>query len=416
MTREVIQRVKVTDIYRKTLASNKITVVNSGGARSSKSYSLMQIFTQKFVAGKNQMLGITRKTMPALKMSTYDKFMTMLWDYGISRMEGFNHDKTYNLLTLGTNQLQFFSLDNPERIKSTDFNYIWMEEANEFSYEDYLVLLTRLSTEPNPGNKNQMYLSLNPSDGNSWVYDLERDIDAEFIHSTYKNNPFLSEQYINNILLKLKEKDMNAYRVFAMGLKGRREGIIYPDYKLVDNFPDNLDETFYGIDFGFNDAMAVVELGRKEDDIYVDQVVYESGLTTAKLIKLLNGLNLPKNACYYADSAEPDRIEEIEDAGYNVYPAKKGKNSVCAGIDKVKSHNLFVTKKSVNIIKEISDYAWRKDRNSRILDEPVKYNDHAMDAIRMAIFTHIKSNAILSVDHIKQVNTDSGVAKQTVEY
>jgi len=134
--------------------------------------------------------------------------------------------------------------------------------------------------------------------------------------------------------------------------------------------------------FGFNNATALVKIGERDQEIYIDETLYESGLTNTDLITRMNDLIKNKNDEIIADCAEPQRIEEIDNAGYNVFPCIKGKGSVKIGIDRVKRKKLHITKRSVNIIKEIKGYKWKEDRHGHVLDEPVPFRDHSMDAIR----------------------------------
>ena len=162
-----MREIGVTPIYHKTRECKAKTIVNVGGAGSSKSYSIAQLLIEKMATEKNKKIGICRKTFPALRMTALDLVIGLLKDYGT--YDPNKHNKSNNTYTHKTNVIQFFSLDEAEKIKSADFSYIWMEECNEFSYEDYIVLKLRLRQPTQEGEVNQMFLSCNPVDAHSWV-------------------------------------------------------------------------------------------------------------------------------------------------------------------------------------------------------------------------------------------------------
>lgn len=380
-------RRKVTRIYKETRNCDKKVVVNVGGARSSKSHSIIQHFLELATIGKSCMFGICRKTMPALKMSTMKKFFEVLDEYGIYNRK--YHNKTENYYILNGNRLQFFSLDQPDRIKSTEFSAIWMEEANEFTYRDYITLLTRLSGKEVPGFRNRLFMSLNPDDADGYVAKkISARKDAHIIYSTYKDNPFLNKEYIEE-LENLKDIDPDYYRIYALGKWGQMRHKIYSNYTFVDDIPLHWDNAQYGLDFGYNNPSCLIKVYWRDRIPYIKQEIYKTHLTTEDLIEeMKRRIPMSHRGFYmYADSAEPDRIQTIARAGFNIHPAVKDVN---AGIDTVKSFNLHILKDSLETIKEIQSYKWKLDKNDQPLDSPLEYNDHAMDAIRYAIHSHLK--------------------------
>ena len=379
-------RFKKTPVYNRNARCKTQVAVNIGGARSSKSYSIAQLYLTRLNNETGKNFGITRKTMPALKMTTMRVFIDMLKEYGRYREE--YHNKTDNYYVFNGNRLQFFSLDNPEKIKSTEFNYLWMEEANEFTYNDYMVFRTRMSGSCKKGEFNQLHLSLNPSDAAGWIPKkllAKPSKDITVIHSTYRDNPFLPPDYVKQ-LEGLKNIDENYYRIYALGQWGILKGLIYPNVKDVpaSQWPTSFDEVLYGVDFGFNNPTCVMFIGRKGRDLYLKELVYETGLTTAALIKRLDDIISPsdRSCVMVADSAEPDRISELCNAGYNCIPADKSQNSVKAGIDFCKSQTIYLHENSVNARTEFNSYKWREGPDGEPMDEPVKYLDHAVDAFR----------------------------------
>ena len=366
--------------YRFLVETKKRVNILYGGAGSSKSWSIAQfLLLEKMYKEQDIRMLITMKTRPALKKAAWLLMNDLIKKYDLP---GCVPNKSDLTLTVGNNQMFFVPLDDPEKLKSFEkINYIWGEEFTENTWDDFLQLGLRCRGE-NKNGKNQLYFSFNPVDELSFLKAItDNPPDNTAVqHSTYKDNPFLdadNREYIES----LKTQDLTYWKIYGQGTWASPENIIYKNWDIVDEFPE-CDKVGYGLDFGFNNATALVKIGERDQEIYIDETLYESGLTNTDLITRMNDLIKNKNDEIIADCAEPQRIEEIDNAGYNVFPCIKGKGSVKIGIDRVKRKKLHITKRSVNIIKEIKGYKWKEDRHGHVLDEPVPFRDHSMDAIR----------------------------------
>lgn len=379
-----MRQIAVTNIFKKTYNSNKTIVVNRGGARSSKSYSIAQLLVMKLTKEYNRSILVTRKTMPALKITAYKLIIDLLKEYGYYQY--CDHNKTDNILIYRpTNTfILFSSLDDVERIKSTEWNYIWMEEASEFKYNDYMILKLRLSAPTDI--MNHIYLSFNPISAFHWIKTkvIEVETEVEEIISTYLDNPFLSQSYID-MLLEIKDQDKNYWSIYGLGEWGILENIIYSNYSTINKLPIEFDQIVYGLDFGFNHSTVLIQVGEQDNELYLSELLYQNKLTNNDVIDKLNLLISNKNDYIYADSAEPARIEEIRRAGFNIRASDK---SVKDGIDFCKRKHLYINKNSVNLIKEIGGYKYKEDKDGNALEEPLKFNDDACDAFRYPIYTH----------------------------
>lgn len=390
-----------TEIFEWNYNCNSEIVVNVGGARSSKSFSLAQLFIIKLLTESNKRFLVLRKTLPSMRISTYKLIIDLLSEYGI--YEPANHNKTGRTYVHRNNFLHFTGLDDPQKIKSTEWNYVWMEEANEFSWEDFITLKTRMSAKSGDGKPNQMFLSLNPCDKGNWVYQKViksksskvKKLKSQIVvfESNYLNNPFLSTDYVNS-LLALKDEDETYYKIYTLGQWAVPKNLIYNNWEITENFPENFDEVIYGLDFGFNNPTALVKIGYYDGNIYLKQTIYETKLTNEQLIGRMKELIDAKHDFIYADCAEPQRIEEIYRAGFNIHPAEK---SVRDGIDFLKRRKLYVHPESCDLIEELKKYKWKEDRDGKILDEPVKFMDHAMDALRYGIYSHSRKRGELKL-------------------
>jgi len=371
-----ILKIQGTPVLAKNLAVKTRFTVNQGGARSSKTHSILQMYILMLMQEQKKVLTITRKTFPSLRASAMRDFFDILM--GLNMYNDKYRNKTENTYVLNKNLIEFVSLDQPQKIRGGKRDYLFMNEANEFTLEDFKQLNMRTS--------DKVVLDYNPSDEYHWIYDwvIPRE-NCTFIKSTYKDNPYCPAEIVKEIEY-LKIVDPDGYQIYGLGNKGEGVATIYSNWHIVANMPEEYDERVYGLDFGYNNPTSLTEI-RVVDKVnaYLDETLYETRLTNSDLINRMRALNIPKGVLIKCDSAEPDRIKEIRDAGYNARPARKGKNSVKDGIDKVKTFILHITDRSVNIKKEIKSYKWQVDKDERVTDVPVKYNDHSLDGIRYGI-------------------------------
>ena len=373
---------KATNVFERNHRSQKRIVVNQGGTGSSKSFSLAQLFTVLPFQDPGSTFSVVRKSMPSLRATAMRDFIGILKDKGIYTEA--NHKKTENIYVHNGCEIEFFGLDEPQKVRSRRRDYLWINEGNELSLESFRQLNMRT-------NK-RVYLDFNPSDEFHWIYDqvLTRD-DVELIISTYKDNPFLPKEVVAEIE-RYKEIDENYWKIYGLGERGASNVRIYTNFEYIDELPSG-GETIMGLDFGFNHPTSLCEVVLKDDDVYTREVIYESGLTNQALIRRMNELGVSKEVYIYADSEDPNRIEELQEAGFNVIPATKGKDSVKAGIDLLKSRKIYVTKDSVNAHKELKSYSW-KTKGEFVLDEPVKVNDDFVDSLRYSIFSFLKETEV----------------------
>ena len=377
------RQVGYTSVFERNRASKKMVIINVGGARSSKSYSIAQLLIEKLLTEDHKLIGICRKTFPSLRMTAMKQIFDLLKDYGVYREE--KHNKSFNTYEYGTNLIQFFGLDETEKIKSAEFNYLWMEEGNEFTYDDYIALKLRLSGKTKEGEQNHAYLSLNPVDAHNWIaMKAAKETDVEVIKSTYQDNPYLSQEYIR-FLTDLINQDENSYRVYVLGEWGLLEGKIYTNYKVVPELPVMTGAKWcYGLDFGLVNESAIVKVYLLGDKFYLEERFYEKGKTNADIIEFLSH---EARGDIFADPTAKQMIAEILRAGYAAYEGHKG---VKEGIDLCQRQTLFIPQSSTHLIKEIQNIQWKKHNNATgeeaFLPDPVKYSDHLVDAMRYAIF------------------------------
>lgn len=371
---------ETTNVYDKNLdaieSGNYRVIANQGSTRSGKTYSICQILALCIPYNKKKSISIVSPSLPHLKRGARRDFIQILDDLGIYSDDNFN--KTDNIYHYPNGSyVEFFGAEEPGKLRGAGRDILFINEANLLPLSAYQQLALR--------TKELIILDFNPVDEASWVYDVADKEGNILVHSTYKDNPFLPKEQVEEIE-GLKDADENLWQVFGLGLRGKSSEIIYTHWKTQD-FPSDC-ETAYGIDFGYNVASAVVKIGFNENALFVKEMLYETKLTTSDLIERLKTLDIQKSDELFCDNAEPKTIEELVRAGYNAKPADK---DVYAGIQKVKSLPLYITHDSINLIKEIKSYKWKLNKDGKIHPDevPVKFNDHAMDAMRYGIYTKL---------------------------
>ncbi len=393
---EINCELTITPIFLRNKESQAKIVANRGGARSSKSWSIAQLMLERFFTYPKRQILIIRKTLPSLRTSTLKDMYQMLDMMNIKNLIREEKIALNWHCPFNGSLIHFGGLDDPHKIKSTNFNDIWMEESTDFTYEDFVILKTRLSSPPHEGVRNQIFFSFNPEDEHHWIKEkvIDGPEDCEEIFSSYRDNPFLDPDYMQD-LENLLDQDINRYRIYALGEWGRLEDLIYNNWDVIKKMPDDEgSDIFYGVDFGYNNPTALIKVMHKNKELFLEEMLYETKLTNSDLAKKMRDI-LPlghrRNCKIYCDNAEPDRLEELKREGFKIIPARKGPNSVKDGIDFIKRRKLHILSTSANLLKEIRTYGWKKDPRdeTKFIDEPIKYNDHLMDSLRYPVWTHL---------------------------
>jgi len=277
--------------------------------------------------------------------------------------------------------------------------HVLIEEAEEISKLDFNQLDDTLRTTK--ADNIQIIRIFNPPSKNHWLWQrynlIPSEIDGYYkaipkkdpsllsIFSTYYDNIKNIHESSVNTWEGYKESDPDYYYTIIQGLisEGVR-GRIYKNFKPVKSMP-NLYPKFYGLDWGFNDPVALVECEVHNQNLWCEEKIYKPGLLNSELSKIMTGLGISKTAPIYADSAEPKDIVEMRRLGWNIIPAQKGPDSVRNGIKFVKEFDVHVTENSVNLWKESEEYKWRLDQYKNPTNEPEDSFNHLMDAIRYAM-------------------------------
>ena len=355
--------------------------VHQGGTRSGKTYSICTLLIEWACTHPRAgaVVTIVRKTYPSLRASVMRDFFEILEREGLYKPE--KHNKSDSTYRLFGNLFEFISVDQPQKIRGRKRTICFINEANELTYEDWQQLILRTT--------GRMIIDYNPSDTFSWIYDyvIPRD-DADFFQTTYKDNPYLGAETIAEIE-RLQETDDNYWRIYGLGERGINTASVFPSWTVAE-VPENAKLVGYGMDWGFtNDPTALIAVYQAGHELYLDELLYETGLTNQDIGGRLDTLIPGARDPIVADSSEPKSIEELHRMGWNVKPSKKGPDSIRMGIDIMKRHKLHASKRSTNLHKELTNYQWETDRNNRQLNKPRDLHNHAIDAVRYVCINRI---------------------------
>lgn len=381
---------KVTYVYKQNLLAWLVgcrVIANKGGTRSGKTYSLMSLFVTVAVTSRKQrIIDIVSESLPHLKRGALNDIADILEHEKLIEGIDYEENKSDHTFTFRTGTvIRFFSADNWGKVKGSKRDVLFINECNRIPYEVYRQLAVR-TTE-------RIFLDWNP-DAEFWyeIKGIQTREGTSEIHSTYKNNPFLSEAQIAEI--ESNKDDVEWWKVYGLGQTGRPQGVVYTRWQQVPEVPQHAILIGRGLDFGFtNDPTAIVDVYRLDGKLWLDERCYRKGMTNDVIAGCLRGLN----GDTIADSAEQKSIVEIRNYGIRrIEPAQKGSDSVRAGIQVLQRYELMVTQRSLNLIYELRNYKWKEDKiTGELLKEPIDKFNHALDAVRYVALNKLAEKPII---------------------
>lgn len=374
----------VSDKYAITTALDKICAMNSrinivqGGTSAGKTIGLLIKLIDLSFEVQNKVITTTTDTLPNLRKGAMRDFTNIL--RGTNREQFFEVKEsihTYKNLCTGS-IIEFYSCDAEDALGARR-DYLFVNEANRISYDTFTQLEIR-TTET-------IWLDFNPVN-EFWVHkELLKRPDVAFIKLNYLDNEALDPKVVKALEMRKGDGTSNWWKVYGLGEIGSLEGNIYQGWleDTLENIQKKGKLIRYGLDFGFGDETAMVAIYQMaEDEAGIVQLIYEKGILASKYPELLKSHNIDPSVLIVADSARPEIISDIKNAGYRIVGANKDKGSVIRGIDRVKEHKIWYSGKDLE--REFMTYAWRtKKSTGETIYEPEDGNDHLMDALRYAI-------------------------------
>ncbi len=357
--------INTTKTFDNILQSTKRISQHIGGTRSGKTYAILQYLLFESLQ-KPLNITIVRKTIPLLKRTVLKDWKDICVNTNIWKDEYFNQtDRVWEYMG---SQIQFISTDDPDKLRGIKSDILFIDEASEIDEESYFQLSIRTS--------GRIILAYNPTV--SPFHWLRQMVECDRYVTTYKDNPYLSDEMVKAIE-DLEHKNKKYFLIYGKGEFAPNEKAVY-EFNIVDEFEGEF--VGFGMDFGFSqDPTALVGVWKNGNNLFVSELLYETGLVTSDIISRLKSLEVEKEEIW-CDSAEPRLIEEIYRAGFNAKPVKKGSDSIRFGINTIKNYTLNIDRKSQNLINELYSYQYASDKYGYVTDIPEGGLDHALDAMR----------------------------------
>lgn len=380
-------------IYDKLKDYDTFTEVHYGGASSGKSHGVIQ----KVVFKACQDWKYPRKVLFLRKVgatvydSIFEDVKQCLDTWKLLDKCKVNNS-AYRIELPNGAQFIFKGLDNPEKIKSIKgISDVVMEEASEFTLDDYTQLTLRLRDKKH--KKRQIFLMFNPVSKANWVYNaffIKTPKNTVVYQTTYKDNRFLDAVTRENIE-ELANRNEAYYKIYALGEFATLDKLVFPKYTKSLLNKDDLRQitSYFGLDYGFiNDPSAFMHVKIDDDRkrLYVVEEYVKKGLTNDKIAESITALGYAKEQIR-ADSAEKKSNQELRNLGIpRVIDVQKGPGSVMQGIQYLLQYDWVVDERCVKLIEELENYTWKKDKKTNeYINEPVDSYNHCIDAIRYAL-------------------------------
>ena len=380
-------------IYDKLTDYSTFTEIHYGGASSGKSHGVIQkvVFKSLQAWKYPRKVLFLRKVGSSVYDSIFEDVKQCLEAWGLLGACKVNNS-AYRIELPNGAQFIFKGLDNPEKIKSIKgISDVVMEEASEFTLDDYTQLTLRLRDKKHPFK--QIYLMFNPVSKVNWVYNaffVKKPKNTVIYQTTYKDNRFLDEVTKENIE-ELADRNEAYYKIYALGEFATLDKLVFPKYKKQLLNKDELSHipSDFGLDYGFiNDPSAFMHVKIDEENkrLYILEEYVKKGLTNDKIAEAIKALGYSKEIIR-ADSAEKKSNQELRNLDIpRVIDVMKGPGSVMQGIQYILQYEIIVDERCVKTIEELENYTWKKDKaTNEYINEPVDSYNHCLDAVRYAV-------------------------------
>jgi phage terminase large subunit len=365
---------KYTTAIKKIRSLTKRKKVIQGGTSAGKTFGILPILIDKAARTPMLEISVVSESIPHLRRGAMKDFLKIM------KLTNRYVDAHWNrsLLTYtfaNGSYIEFFSADMDDKLRGARRNILYVNEANNVTFEAYLQLSIRTNKE--------IYIDFNPTQ-EFWAHtEVVPQDDADFIILNYQDNEALDENIVKEIESAKEKAKTSSYwenwwKVYGLGEIGSLQGAVFNNWKQIDKIPEEAKLIGIGLDFGYtNDPTAIVEVYNWNGQRIINELCYRSGMLNTDIAKIL-----PSNVPIYADSSEPKSIEEIRRFGKTIRGVTKGKDSINYGIQVMQSQEYLVTSNSTNLIKELRGYIWDTDKSGTKLNKPIDYNNHGLDALR----------------------------------
>ena len=386
-------------MLQRTTAQTKVSKLRKrvrvvrGGTSASKTFTIIPMLIDYAINNSNKEISVTAESIPHLKRGAIRDFLKIMELCNLYNDKCFNKSSLTYTFPNGS-FIEFFSADQPDKLRGARRDVLFVNECNNVVWEAYYQMAIR--------TREFIYLDYNPV-ATFWVdRELIGDKDTDFVVLTYKDNEALDLSIVKEIekareKAKTSEYWANWWSVYGLGKIGNLEGVIFKDWKTIDSLPTEVKYLGSGLDWGYtNDPTTLIDAYRYNGKIIFDEVIYRAGLLNSQIANEIKKDG--KRRMIYGDSAEPKSIDELKRSGIMIKGARKGKDSIVYGISLLQENEFAVTKQSTNLIKELRNYTWDKDREGNNINKPISNFDHCIDAMRyFAMMVLSKRNGVIDI-------------------
>ena len=372
-----------------------------GSAGSGKSYFLTQRIIIRCCSEKIRFV-VCRRYGTTLRNSVFALFKEVLAKWQLTQYVKIKETDMSFTFPNGS-QIILLGLDEETKLLSlANVSGVWVEEA--FEVPKNLIEQLNLRMRGQADNQ-QIWLSWNPISKNSYLYDFtvkNPPANSVYIHSTYKDNIFLNQEYIDS-LEELATRNPAKFRIYGLGEWGvDAEGLVITNWRAEEFDAMALAasglEHRVGMDLGWIDKSAIINTlyDKKNHTIYVFDEFYKSGCQLSELAQAIKNMNLQKTRIY-VDAAEPRSIQYFKSEGINATACAKGKDSVKAGLMFLQDNLIVVHPKCKNFITELENFSYIKSKQTGEWTEDTTHEwSHAIDACRYG-YSDIYTNKSIKV-------------------
>ena len=375
-----------TKALNKLLELDKRIRVVKGGTSAGKTICILLILIDYAIKNKGKEISVVSESIPHLRRGAFKDFCQLLKGLGRYNDNQLNKSVLKYTFTNGS-YIEFFSTDQSDKLRGARRTDLYINECNNVPFDAYNQLAVRTS--------GTVWLDYNPSS----LFWVDKEIigqeDADYITLTYKDNEVLDQTIVKEIE-KARDKGKtstywaNWWRVYGLGETGSLEGVCIPDWKEIDNIPQEARLLAYGMDFGYSvDPTTLIALYKWNNAYIYDEVLYKKGMLNRDISRFLSQADIKENIV--ADSAEPKSIAELQGYGHNIHGVTKGRDSVVYGLNLMNQNEIYVTARSKNLKRELGGYVWAKDKEGNQLQKPTGLHPDCIDAARYVLTDQLEN-------------------------
>jgi phage terminase large subunit len=394
MAKQVRALFEATDLYTANLNATAHKVINQGGTYSGKTYAIMQALFTEALNNPRETITVAAESIPTIKAGALKDAQDIVHSSPLLASLIIDYHATDRVYTLANkSKIEFKSYKDWGSAKNGKRHRLFINEVNNVP--------KRICDELMMRTEKKIYLDYNPNE-EFWVHtELIGQQDVKFIRSWHEHNTFLTpvqHKRIEDIA------DAELWKVYARGITGKLEGLILRNWHECDYVPLTARLIGTGMDFGYtNDPTAVVNVYMGDGALYLDELIYSTDLTNDMISAQLKAAGHDAGNVIIADSADPKSIDELTKMRWYMEAANKGPDSIKAGIDILNRYKIYVTRRSINLKKELRTYKWRQTKTGLLLNEPVDFNNHALDAVRYVALNRLGANFRSGKIHIETI-------------